>query len=320
MTDITITRWAKYGHERGYATAPDGTKLGWIDVKTGAIKLELEAVSGDDAGAVAAALVAWASGSAASSGEPPSQPAPGAMPAHTDAQAAPALTPDLPEPAPAPQAPASEPEWHDLATHRPGQLVREQAAAEWEAAKQARPIMSRLARALNVHTDERAWRVGAEGEEAVGARLEKLRDHGWHVLHSVPVGTNDSDIDHVLIGPGGVFTLNTKNHPGGKIWVAKYQMRVNGQVVPYLRNASHEASRASKLLTRAAGFPVSVRSCVVVLTGTIVPDVTIRQMPDDVMVLDRMDVPRWFKKRPAALTSEQVDAIYDVARRSGTWV
>ncbi len=22
MTDMTITRWAKYGHDRGYATAP----------------------------------------------------------------------------------------------------------------------------------------------------------------------------------------------------------------------------------------------------------------------------------------------------------
>ncbi len=38
------------------------------------------------------------------------------------------------------------------------------------------------------------------------------------------------------------------------------------------------------------------------------------------MVLDRMDVPRWFKKRPAVLTPEQVDAIYAVARRSDTWV
>ena len=42
-------------------------------------------------------------------------------------------------------------------------------------------------------------------------------------------------------------------------------------------------------------------------------------MPDDVMVLDRMDVPRWCKKRRAVLAPEQVDAIYAVARRSDTW-
>lgn len=64
----------------------------------------------------------------------------------------------------------------------------------------------------------------------------------------------------------------------------------------------------------------SVRSCVVALTGTIAPEVKITQMPDGVMALDRMDVPRWFTKRPPVLTSEQVDAIYAVARRSDTWV
>jgi Nuclease-related domain len=335
VNDITITRWKRYGHDRGYATAADGTKLGSIDLKTGVITVE----EGADTAVVTAPLEAW---SATQSVTP--EPAVVAVTVPLEPVVAPpvvgdpvvlvALTsPPIPPPASAPESvvvPASDPSaalaptqestWRDLAAHRPGQLVREQAAAEWAASKDRSKFLAYGARVFNVHTDERAWRVGADGEEAVGARLEKLRGNGWYLLHSVPVGKNDSDIDHVAIGPGGVFTLNTKNHPGGKIWVAKYQMRVNGQVVPYLRNANHEATRASKLLTKATGFEVSVRSCVVVLTGSIVPEVNIKQMPDDVMVLDRMDVPRWFKKRPAALTPEQVEAIYAVARRSDTWV
>ncbi len=335
MTDIeiTITHWSRYGHDRGYATAPDGAKLGWIDLKTGAVTVE----DGVEPSAVTAALVAW-SGAHLRDSAPfdlLAEPAPTSVDRATtpsnvepeNVDGAFATLPDLrssePPLAPAPRAERVEevaPGWPDLAAHRPGQLVREQAVAKWEADKAESKLFAYGARLFNVHTDERAWRVGAEGEEAVGARLEKLRDRGWYLLHSVPVGKNDSDIDHVAVGPGGVFTLNTKNHPGGKIWVAKYQMRVNGQVVPYLRNASHEATRASKLLTKATGFGVSVRSCVVVLTGTIVPEVNIKQMPDDVMVLDRMDVPRWFKKRPGVLTREQIEAIYAVARRSDTWV
>ncbi len=337
MTDITITRWARYGHQRGYATSADGTKLGSIDLKTGAVALE----DGVDAPTVTAELVAWAAAQA-----PTQAPAPAPLVAPVVLESIPAqsvlaqpvvlvepTSPPIPPPASAPApiaapineplsafAPTQEPTWRDLAEHRPGQLVREQAAAEWAASKDRSKFLAYGARIFNVHTDERAWRVGADGEEAVGARLEKLRGNGWHLLHSVPVGKKDSDIDHVAIGPGGVFTLNTKNHPGGKIWVAKYQMRVNGQVVPYLRNANHEATRASKLLTKAAGFEVSVRSCVVVLTGTIIPEINVKQMPDDVMVLDRMDVPRWFKKRPPVLTPEQVEGIYAVARRSDTWV
>jgi len=55
------------------------------------------------------------------------------------------------------------------------------------------------------------------------------------VLHAVPIGGRGSDIDHVLIGPGGVFVLNTKTHPGGKIWAGRNAIRVNGFAVPYLR-------------------------------------------------------------------------------------
>jgi len=309
MTDITIARWAKYGHQRGYATAADGTKLGWIDLKTGLATIE----NGVDAATVTAELVAWATTQTLAP-----VPAPVAIATPVALEPVPAQ-PVVAEPVVLASTP-DEPTWRDLAAHRPGQLVREQAATAWESSKDRSKFLAYGARIFNVHTDERAWRVGADGEEAIGARLEKLRDRGWHLLHSVPVGNNDSDIDHVAIGPGGVFTLNIKNHPGGKIWVAKYQMRVNGHVVPYLRNANHEATRASRLLTKAAGFEVSVRSCVVVLTGTIVPEVNVKQMPDDVMVLDRMDVPRWFKKRPPVLMPEQIDAIYAVARRSDTWV
>ena len=53
MTDITIRRWAKYGHQRGYATAAGGTKFGWIDLKTGAVTQE----DGADAAAHGRALL-----------------------------------------------------------------------------------------------------------------------------------------------------------------------------------------------------------------------------------------------------------------------
>jgi hypothetical protein len=77
--------------------------------------------------------------------------------------------------------------------------------------------MTALVRALDINSDERAWRVGAKAEESIGSRLDKLVEHGWHVLHAVPIGSKGSDIDHLLIGPGGVWTVNTKNHPGKRI-------------------------------------------------------------------------------------------------------
>lgn len=56
-----------------------------------------------------------------------------------------------------------------------------------------------------------SWRVGAAGERRVAEDLRSRTraDPLWQSLHSVPVGTQGSDIDHVVLGPGGVFTINT---------------------------------------------------------------------------------------------------------------
>lgn len=275
MSRIHVTRWQRYGHDRAYAKSASGQPLGMIDLTTGAITAE----PGADAQAVEAALREFA----AMIGQAP--PASQAATAPTDSPST--VTDSPPNPAEPPAA-----TWHDLATHRPGELVRQKATEEWEAAKDRSKLFAYVGRVLDAKTEERAWRVGADGEEVIGAKLEKLRKDGWHVLHSIPVGTGDSDIDHVLVGPGSVFTINSKNHPGSKIWVSQYQVRVAGQPVQYLRNARHESQRASKLLSQRLGADIPVVSCIVVLTGSLVPEVTIRQMPDDVMVLDKWDTPR----------------------------
>jgi hypothetical protein len=79
------------------------------------------------------------------------------------------------------ERPAELAAWADLAQRRAGQAAREQATA----LKQAAPVRTFLARVLRVHTDERAWRIGADGEEKVAVQLAKLikRDPPWRVLH-----------------------------------------------------------------------------------------------------------------------------------------
>ncbi len=135
----------------------------------------------------------------------------------------------------------------------------------------------------------------------------------------MPVGTRGSDIDHVLIGPGGVYTVNTKKHPGKKVWVGGDTIMISGQRVPYVRNSEFEAERAERLLTKAVGFPVAVRPVIVFLTGTLIPDVTVKTPPQRVIILDRTDVPGAFKRAPARLSAPQIDTIYAAARISTTW-
>jgi len=170
--------------------------------------------------------------------------------------------PTVPSPRPATTDADPDTSWVDLSHHVPGQLARHHADLELAAQRERSRVGSFLARAFDAKTQERAWRVGASGEKTVGVRLEKLTKRGWHVLHAVPVGERGSDIDHVVIGQGSVYTLNTKTHPGGSVWVGKHQVRVNGHRTDYLRNSRHEAQSA------AVGFAVPVRAALVFLTGS----------------------------------------------------
>jgi hypothetical protein len=54
----------------------------------------------------------------------------------------------------------------------------------------------------------KALRLGIEGEKVVGQYLERLREDGYHVFHDVMAP--DFNIDHVLVGPAGLFTVETK--------------------------------------------------------------------------------------------------------------
>lgn len=190
------------------------------------------------------------------------------------------------------------------------QLTRLRAEGGFEKVANGRRIL--------IPATARPWYTGAIGERRVAAILSRLGPE-WTVLHSVPVGVDGSDIDHVLIGPPGVYTLNTKHHPGKKVWVAGHGMMVDGQRVPYLRNSAFEARRAEKLLTTASGLTVEA-AALVVLVG--VTSLTMRAKPDgdDVVVGVIRDRDLLTTLRSRRLYSdEQVQRIADAAVRPETW-
>lgn len=138
----------------------------------------------------------------------------------------------------------------------------------------------------------------------------------WRVLHAVPVGRRGSDIDHVLIGPPGVMTVNTKHHRGQPVWVAGTTVMVAGHRHPYLRNSVHEAARAERLLSAACGVPVPVRPLLVVVNPR---SLTIKKRPEGVDVVSSAALPRHLGRLPVVLEPAQVEQIAAVAARPSTW-
>ncbi|WP_207949860.1 NERD domain-containing protein [Nocardioides ochotonae] len=332
--DLVVNRWRRFGMDRLYVETADGEKIGFWDLVAETAHPESPEGEPDLLAAVAGWKAQAQSGKgptvvdALPEGTAVAQPEPEPELQH-EAMASTLLTQkdggvdgagDAGAPVelvgPVARDVPVEPvrPWVDLATNRPGAEAREQALS----ARDAAPVKTILARVLGVHTDERAWRIGADGEEKVAAELAKVarKDPRWRFLHAIPVGSRGSDIDHLVIGPGGVFTANAKHHPGAKIWVGGSTFMVNGVKQPYVRNARHEAQRAAKLLAEACGFPVHVEGLIVAVNAD---DVTIKSQPEGVSVVPRMRVAKWLLRHGPIHSPETIDAIYEVARRSTTW-
>jgi hypothetical protein len=200
----------------------------------------------------------------------------------------------------------------DLAANKPGQAVvarADELYAEWRA-------LSFWRRLITSRTD-RSWRQGAAGEARVAKQLSKLDDR-FRVLHSIPVGTRGSDIDHLGIGPTGVFTINAKSHHGKSVWVAGDIVMINGYRQPHVRNSRYEARRVSRTLTRATGLEVPA-TALVIITGD--KEFSVREQPKDgaVRVATPRAAVRWIKRQPQTLSVAHIDQLFGVARRSTTW-
>lgn len=195
----------------------------------------------------------------------------------------------------------------------PGAAVMEQVVRLQE----ARPRRSGLARALGRHPlshDAQPWFSGALGEREVGALLSRL-PQGWSAFHAVPVGSGDADVDHLVVGPGGVFVLNTKRHPGARLTIYSRSVLVEGAKKPYLRNSDLEASRVRGLLLRA-GIEAPVEPVVVVVGAK---ELRTRQKPARATVLRSEDLVRWLSRRPDRVDADTVARAASLFDDPGTW-
>lgn len=58
------------------------------------------------------------------------------------------------------------------------------------------------------------WQQGAQGERKLGRRLDGLATAGLGVLHDRRIPGSRANIDHIVVGPGGVFVIDAKRHSG----------------------------------------------------------------------------------------------------------
>jgi hypothetical protein len=152
-------------------------------------------------------------------------------------------------------------------------------------------------------------------------QLNKLGRAGYRAMHASPIPDSEDQIDHLVVGPAGVFAIDSEDwdrrlivrtKSGKQLWHGPNSKRDR------LEHALWEAQRAADLLSGETGTQVSVRPAMAVYGPKIPWDVaTIREV--DVFSGPRL---RKYLRRRARnreirpLTDEEIERIFKAADKA----
>lgn len=120
-------------------------------------------------------------------------------------------------------------------------------------------VMWTIAALIVLPDGVRAWRTGAVGEEMTAAALATLPPEVFVVLHDRRKPKSRANIDHVVIGPTGVWVVETKNYAGSlsvhndELWIA------GRRKTAFIDQVKGQAAATSTVL---GGVPVRPIICV----------------------------------------------------------
>jgi hypothetical protein len=154
------------------------------------------------------------------------------------------------------------------------------------------------------------YQVGARGEQRTAKAVEPLLKQGWVVLHDLT--RISANLDHVLIGPAGIFILDTKNNPGGTA-------EAKGDLLRLVRPDGNVSFESDKLARQIRGQAVALHDRLLQRCG-------IRAWVDGIVVLwadfsagagrgNKMSyihgdqLVSWLEKQPARLSATEIRAI-----------
>lgn len=148
----------------------------------------------------------------------------------------------------------------------------------------------------------RIWSQGASGEELVAEKLSHLPP-SYRVFNDVTLPGYGANLDHVVVGPTGVFVIETKSHKGyisyerGE-WLQRKWGRRGTEYRGRIGNPSRQVEVAARKLARyintelGLSKPISVTPLLVFTN----PEATLQTSESPVMVLRPNQVHRYVLK------------------------
>lgn len=164
---------------------------------------------------------------------------------------------------------------------------------------------------LSLFREMKDYRLGRDGEKTVAQHLDVLRENGTKILHDLP--GDGFNIDHVLVCPKGIFTIETKTvrKPRGEDPKMAYngqKLTINGIPLPDdpLPPARGQTRWLVDLLRKETGRAFAVTP-VVVFPGWWIEK---KHNGAEVWVLNDKALPAFLAGAPDKLSPEDVALVY----------
>jgi len=167
-----------------------------------------------------------------------------------------------------------------------------------------------ITKIFSFRKDIQNLRLGREGEKAVGEFLDRLREKGYRIFHDIVGG--DFNIDHVLIGETGIYTIETKtyskpskgaphiNYDGEKVMIGNYAPDRNP-----IPQAKAQANWLKELMVDLTGKNIKVQPVV------LYPGWFVNKIPKGVKVwvLNPKVLPDFLEKEDTILDKNEIPSI-----------
>lgn len=168
-----------------------------------------------------------------------------------------------------------------------------------------------------LHPDAWSWYTATLGEQTVGHILAALGPE-WRVWHSVPMGSVERDIDHLLVGPSGVYTLASKSHRGAIVHVGHTRVFVNGHRQTHLLDASDDAARVTQRLLDKTGEFHRVTPLVVITGADRLTDAR-AEGDRQPQVIQARQLLTWLRDQPRTESQHELELVAMIAEEADTW-
>ena len=159
------------------------------------------------------------------------------------------------------------------------------------------------------------WQTGAWGEEATAAALAPLEAEGWMVTHDL--SAHHGNIDHLVVGRGGVFLLDSKRLSGtvtvsdGRVTVQRFDNPALGYTHPGAGHAMALAKETHDRVLAASRLNVWVMP-VMVLWADFPQGVT----EDRCIFVHGDRLADWLRTRPSRISADRIEQVWEMVIRA----